>query len=87
MSEPQQRRMTPDEFFEWQKRQDKNYELVDGIPVLPLKAMTGATLRHDRVTVNAMISLGNQLRGGPCRPQTDGYRRANSHGQAFAVPT
>jgi hypothetical protein len=29
MSELQQRRMTPDEFLEWQKRQDKNYELVD----------------------------------------------------------
>jgi Uma2 family endonuclease len=71
MSEPQRQGMTPEEFFEWQKKQDKNYELVDGIPVLPLKAMTGATLRHDRVTVNAMITLGTQLRGGPCRPETD----------------
>ena len=70
MSEVQHRRMTPDEFFEWQKGQDKNYELVDGLPVLPLKAMTGATLRHDRVTVNAMVSLGGQLRGSPCRPQS-----------------
>lgn len=70
MSELQQRRMTPDEFFEWQKRQDKNYELVDGLPILPSKAMTGATLRHDRVTVNAMVSLGNQLRGGPGWPHT-----------------
>ena len=59
--------MTADDFFEWQKNQDRNYELVDGVPVLPLKAMTGATLRHDRVTTNAIISLGNQLRGGPCR--------------------
>lgn len=71
MSEPQRRRMTQDEFFEWQKSQERNYELVDGLPYLPLKAMTGATLRHDRVTVNAMISLGTQLRGGPCRPATD----------------
>jgi Uma2 family endonuclease len=63
--------MTPDEFFEWQKSQDQNYELVDGVPVLPLKAMTGATRRHDGVTVNATVSLANQLRGGPCRPHTD----------------
>jgi Uma2 family endonuclease len=70
MSEAQQRRMTPDEFFEWQTRQDKNYELVDGLPLLSLKAMTGATLRHDRVTTNAMVSLGSQLRGSPCRPET-----------------
>jgi Uma2 family endonuclease len=70
MAEPQRRRMTPDEFFEWQKRQDRNYELVDGIPVLPLKPMTGATHRHDRVVTNALISLGQQLRGGPCWSKT-----------------
>jgi Uma2 family endonuclease len=70
MAEAKTRRMTPEEFFEWQNRQDKNYELVDGVPVLPLKAMVGATSRHDRVTVNTLGMLYNQLRGGPCRPQT-----------------
>ena len=58
MGERQPKRMTPEEFFEWQARQDKNYELVDGIPVLPIKAMTGATERHDTVTVNAIVSPG-----------------------------
>ena len=71
MSEPQRRRMTPDEFFEWQKTQDRNYELVDGVPVLPLKAMTGATRRHDRVVTNAMFALMRRLHGGPCWPTTD----------------
>jgi Uma2 family endonuclease len=70
MAEPKPRRMTPEEFFEWQKRQDKNYELVDGVPVLPLKSMVGATSRHDTVTVNAILLLGNQLRGKPFRPRT-----------------
>ena len=70
MSEPQRQRMTPEEFFEWQASQDRNYELVDGVPLLPLKAMTGATARHDRVAVNALVSLANQLRGGPCWPQS-----------------
>ena len=70
MAEAEPRRMTPEEFFEWQKRQDRNYELVDGVPVLPLKSMVGATFRHDRVTVNALVLLGNQLRGKPCKPQT-----------------
>lgn len=64
--------MTPEEFFDWQKRQDKNYELVDGVPVLPLKSMVGATSRHDTVTVNALGILFNQLRGTPCRPRTQG---------------
>ena len=71
MAEPQLRRMTEDEFFAWQERQDRLYELVDGVPVLPLKMMTGASQRHDRVVVNVIGSLGNQLRGGPCRPTTD----------------
>ena len=63
--------MTPDEFFEWQLRQEKLYELVDGLPILPLKMKTGATQRHDRAVVNTLLALGNQLRGNPCRPTID----------------
>lgn len=70
MSQTAQRRMTVEEFFEWQSRQDRNYELVDGVPVLTVKAMTGATVRHDMVTVNAIASLHRQLRGTPCGPRT-----------------
>ena len=70
MGERIQKTMTVEEFFEWQQRQDKNYELVDGVPVLTVKAMTGATVRHDRVTINAIIALGNRLRGKPCQPRT-----------------
>jgi Uma2 family endonuclease len=62
--------MTVEEFFDWQSRQDRNYELVDGVPVMTVKAMTGATDQHDRITVNAIVSLGTRLRGKPCRPKT-----------------
>jgi Uma2 family endonuclease len=71
MAEPKLQRMSQDEFFAWQERQECLYELVDGIPVLPLKMMTGASQAHDRAAVNIIVSLGNQLRGGPCRPTTD----------------
>ena len=71
MGEHKPRKMTVEEFFDWQQRQDRNYELVDGLPVLTVKAMTGASERHDTVTVNAIIALGNRLRGKPCRPRTD----------------
>jgi Uma2 family endonuclease len=70
MSEPAISLMSIPEFLEWQKLQDVNYELVDGIPVLPLKSMTGATSRHDRITVNILADLHRQLRRGPCRPST-----------------
>ncbi len=46
MSERAERCMTPAEFFDWQAIEDRNYELVDGIPVVTIKAMTGATARH-----------------------------------------
>jgi Uma2 family endonuclease len=70
MAEKLPEKMTVEEFFEWQQRQDKNYELVDGVPVMTVKAMTGATDRHDRITVNAIASLHASLRGKPCRPKT-----------------
>jgi Uma2 family endonuclease len=71
MGEPNPRRMSADEFFAWQSKQDRLYELVDGLPILPLKMMTGASQAHDRVVVNIIATLHTQLRGTPCRPTTD----------------
>jgi Uma2 family endonuclease len=71
MAEPKLHRMSADEFFAWQEKQDRLYELVDGLPVLPLKMMTGASQAHDRAVVNIIAALHRQLRGGPCRPTTD----------------
>lgn len=71
MAEPKLRRMNAEEFFAWQEKQERLYELVDGLPVLPLKMMTGASQAHDRTVVNIIRLLGNQLRRGLCRPTTD----------------
>ena len=71
MAGPELQRMSEEEFFAWQEKQERLYELVDGLPVLPLKMMTGASQAHDRALVNIIAALGNQLRGGPCRPTTD----------------
>lgn len=71
MAEPKLRPMSAEEFFAWQESQERLYELVDGVPVLPLKMMTGASQAHDRTQVNIICLLAEQLRGGPCRPTTD----------------
>lgn len=71
MGEPELKRMTADEFLLWQRSQDRNYELVDGFPVLPLKAMTGASRAHDRIVVRILAQLLRQLEGGRCEPTTD----------------
>jgi Uma2 family endonuclease len=71
MAEPKLQRMNADAFFAWQERQEFLYELVDGLPVLPLKMMIGASQAHDRAVVNIIAALHRQLRRGPCRPTTD----------------
>ena len=81
--------MTPEEFPAWQMRQDKLYEFVDDLPLLPLKMMAGATQRHDRVVINAIGRLVNQLRGKPCRPMTSDVAvlipEGNFHGPDITV--
>ncbi|HUB16980.1 MAG TPA: Uma2 family endonuclease [Acetobacteraceae bacterium] len=68
MSERAISRMTEAEFLEWQRHQDRRYELVDGMP----RAMTGARFRHDRVVINTMSTLldGFEQIDSPCRPFT-----------------
>jgi len=70
MAEPKLHRMSEDEFFAWQGQQERLYELVDGLPVLPLKMMTGASRAHDRAVVNIIVSLANQLCARDSRPTT-----------------
>jgi Uma2 family endonuclease len=67
MAEAASKRMTPEEFFAWTPGKDGRYELVDGIPI---EMMSGASRYHDRIVVNIILSLGNQLVGGPCQPAT-----------------
>ena len=67
MSQPVHQPWTLDAFFAWQERQDERYELVGGFP---LKLMAGASNAHDRIVVNLLAELRNQLRGAPYRPFT-----------------
>jgi Uma2 family endonuclease len=80
MAQPQQKRMTADEFLVWHLRQEDKFELVDGIPVLKqarsmaarsamtTRMMAGGTLTHSRVASNIQGHLFAKLRGSPCQP-------------------
>ena len=57
MAELKLDRMSIEEFLDWQIKQDKLYDLVDGLPHLSIKMMTGATHNHDRVTINSILLL------------------------------
>ena len=67
MSIAAEKLMEIEEFFVWQQRQEKRYELVDGIPA---EMMSGASDLHDLIVTNIIALLKVQLRGGPCRPTT-----------------
>ncbi len=62
--------MSPEQFFAWHEHQEKRFELIDGLPVMQPKMQIGASRKHDRVTMNALLSFGNQLRGKPCEANT-----------------
>jgi Uma2 family endonuclease len=55
--------MSVAEFLAWEERQELRYEF-DGVrPV----AMTGGTLRHNRICLNLILALSARLRGGRCQ--------------------
>jgi Uma2 family endonuclease len=65
MSDGAIRRMTADEFLEWDlDSPDRPHELVNGIPM----AMVGARRGHDRIVMNCAREIGIQLGDGPCQP-------------------
>lgn len=77
MSQPVAKPMTLEAFFSWQEGQNERYEFIDGFP---LRLMAGATNAHDRIVVNLISELRNQLRGTDCRPFTgDGSVRTRQN--------
>ena len=63
IANPQQSYMSPQEYLEWEERQDIKYEYVNG----EVFAMTGSTIPHNVITVNLTTALRNHLRGGSYR--------------------
>jgi len=56
-------RMSPNEYLNYENSQEIRHELVDGY----LYAMTGASDRHEEITLNLVASLHAHLRGSSCR--------------------
>ena len=61
--DPAYRRVTVDEFLQMDFGGAKA-ELVEGVIFM----MAGAAARHNLVSVNVLLALGNKLRGSGCRP-------------------
>jgi Uma2 family endonuclease len=67
-------RFTPEEYFEWEERQEIRHEYFDG----EVYAMTGGTLNHSEIAINFVSLLKAHLRGGKCR-LLNGDARVNIH--------
>ena len=55
---------TVEEYLALEEQTLTKSEYIDGW----IRAMTGATNRHSRVSVNSLVLLANQLKGKRCRP-------------------
>ncbi len=55
--------MSEAEYLEYDRAHDGKHEYVNGEVV----AMSGVSDAHDRLQVNATVTLANALRGSPCR--------------------
>lgn len=64
MGERQVRFVSVDEFMAWEADQAEKHELVDGV----VRLMTGARMRHTRITLNVLTALRQRLRGRRCFP-------------------
>ena len=56
-------KMSVVEYLDWENRQEIRHELVDGY----LYAMTGASLRHDQISMNLAAALHSHFQGSDCR--------------------
>lgn len=70
MSEAVRQTFGLDEFLEWEREQERRYELVDGVAVM----MAGGTQAHALIAANLVSALRSRLRGSPCRPSGSDMR-------------
>jgi Uma2 family endonuclease len=56
-------RLTPEEYFAWEGKQQVRHEYIDG----EVYAMTGGTVNHSQIASNFNRLLGNHLQGSGCK--------------------
>ena len=64
MSRPAEQFITPAEYLEREREADSRSEYLNG----RIYAMSGASLRHNRIVAGLAVALGVQLRRKPCEP-------------------
>lgn len=63
IANPDNNYMSPQEYLEWEERQEIKYEYING----EVFAMTGGTIPHTTIALNLASALKSHLRGSGCR--------------------
>jgi Uma2 family endonuclease len=82
MSSLPQRRSTPEQYLEMDRKSDHRSEYVNG----EILAMAGASREHNRITLNIGSALTTQLRGRSCEPFTSDLRVKSLVTGSFLFP-
>lgn len=69
-SEPTSRSMSVEEYLAFEKKSGIKYEYLDG----EIFAMSGGTGNHSRITMNAVIAIGQQVAHSPCHVHSSDMR-------------
>jgi len=75
-------RFTEAEYLAFERASREKHEFING----EILDMTGASFVHIPVVANLMLSLGDQLRGKPCRPLANDMRVKVSDTGAYVYP-
>ncbi len=76
------RSVSPLEYLAFERQATERHELFDGV----IKAMSGASRVHNLIVANAIINLGNQLKGRPCEAYVNDMRVAAPSGANYFYP-
>ncbi|MES1198774.1 MAG: Uma2 family endonuclease [Pseudomonadota bacterium] len=70
MADTLRRRWTLQEYLDWEEKQETRNEFVDG----RVRAMVGASRRHNRIGANVLSALVVALKGRKCQPFGEGMK-------------
>lgn len=81
-TQPKPPRLTPDEYLRAERVAETKSEYYNGEVV----AMSGASLRHNRIVANLIFILSNHLRGSKCEVYPSDLRVWNPARRSYSYP-
>ncbi len=73
---------TPDEYLALERDAEYKNEYLDG----EIYAMSGGSPNHSKLTVNATVVIGSQLKGKPCQPFSNDTKIATDPYGLYSYP-